>query len=245
MVANIASFLRFAADWQGANPHGTLAGFVAYLDVYQTAGGELPTSVELSEDLEGVRLMTLYQAKGLILGNRLFHQLRVSEAEAQARLAAFIGAERAPVVSTMGPLPGYAVRERWLYSEIDRTARDPAQVRVDVPEEAVAFFEQEVLVDRRPQNAWVAYHQGELRYRYATLLARRLAPGDGGDERTRGHLAAAGLWCVAAIISLRRRNHAQESDFVGFDCVDRVAGVRQRHQGAGAENSCRLHRRLQ
>jgi DNA helicase-2/ATP-dependent DNA helicase PcrA len=65
IVANIASLLRFAADWQRANPNGTLAGFVAYLDAYQAAGGELPTSVELSEDLEGVRLMTLYQAKGL------------------------------------------------------------------------------------------------------------------------------------------------------------------------------------
>jgi DNA helicase II / ATP-dependent DNA helicase PcrA len=64
-VANIASFLRFAADWQGANPHGTLAGFVDYLDAYQQSGGELPTSVELTEDVEGVRLMTLYQAKGL------------------------------------------------------------------------------------------------------------------------------------------------------------------------------------
>ena len=64
-VTNIASFLRFAADWQAANPHGTLAGFVDYLDAYQQSGGELPTSVELTEDVEGVRLMTLYQAKGL------------------------------------------------------------------------------------------------------------------------------------------------------------------------------------
>ena len=64
-VVNIASFLRFAADWQGANPSGTLAGFVDYLDAYTGAGGELPTAVELSEDVEGVRLMTLYQAKGL------------------------------------------------------------------------------------------------------------------------------------------------------------------------------------
>ena len=64
-VTNIASFLRFAADWQVANPNGTLSGFVAYLDAYQGAGGELPTSVELSEDVDGVRLMTLYQAKGL------------------------------------------------------------------------------------------------------------------------------------------------------------------------------------
>ena len=46
-------------------PAGTLAGFVAYLDAYQSAGGELPTAVELAEDVDGVRLMTLYQAKGL------------------------------------------------------------------------------------------------------------------------------------------------------------------------------------
>ncbi len=64
-VTNIASFMRFAADWQAENPRGTLSGFVEYLDAYQDAGGELPTSVELSEDVDGVRLMTLYQAKGL------------------------------------------------------------------------------------------------------------------------------------------------------------------------------------
>jgi DNA helicase-2/ATP-dependent DNA helicase PcrA len=65
IVANIASFLRFAADWQQEHPQGSLAGFVDYLDAYQSAGGDLPTSVELTEDVEGIRLMTLYQAKGL------------------------------------------------------------------------------------------------------------------------------------------------------------------------------------
>jgi DNA helicase-2/ATP-dependent DNA helicase PcrA len=65
MVANIASFMRFAADWQREHPTGSLAGFVDYLDAYQSAGGDLPTSVELTEDVDGVRLMTLYQAKGL------------------------------------------------------------------------------------------------------------------------------------------------------------------------------------
>ncbi len=64
-VVAIASFLRFTADWQAANPSGTLADFIDYLEAFKTAGGELPTSVELSEDVEGVRLMTLYQAKGL------------------------------------------------------------------------------------------------------------------------------------------------------------------------------------
>ena len=64
-VVNIGSFMRFASDWQAANPTRTLADFVDYLDAYKAAGGELPTSVELTEDVDGVRLMTLYQAKGL------------------------------------------------------------------------------------------------------------------------------------------------------------------------------------
>jgi DNA helicase-2/ATP-dependent DNA helicase PcrA len=64
-VVNIASFMRFALDWQAENPARSLAEFIAYLDAYRAAGGELPTSVELTEDVQGVRLMTLYQAKGL------------------------------------------------------------------------------------------------------------------------------------------------------------------------------------
>jgi len=65
IAVNLASFLRFTNDWQTAFPAGHLNQFVDYLDAYQEAGGELPTSVELSEDVEGVRLMTVYQAKGL------------------------------------------------------------------------------------------------------------------------------------------------------------------------------------
>ena len=64
-VTNVASLMRFAADWQREHPVRSLADFVDYLDAYQSAGGELPTSVELAEDVQGVRLMTLYQAKGL------------------------------------------------------------------------------------------------------------------------------------------------------------------------------------
>ena len=64
-IVNIGSFMRFASDWQQAKPRGTLADFLAYLDAYKSAAGDLPTSVELTEDVEGVRLMTLYQAKGL------------------------------------------------------------------------------------------------------------------------------------------------------------------------------------
>ncbi|HZL32771.1 MAG TPA: ATP-dependent DNA helicase, partial [Verrucomicrobiae bacterium] len=65
IAVNLASFLRFTSDWQASFPAGHLTQFVDYLDAYQEAGGELPTSVELSEDVDGVRLMTVYQAKGL------------------------------------------------------------------------------------------------------------------------------------------------------------------------------------
>ncbi len=133
--------------------------------------------------------VTLYEAKGLILGSRLFHHLRATEDEAQARLRSFIATEAAPVVSTMAPLPGYPLRDRWLYSELDRAARDPSQVTIDIPEEAIAFFEREVLVDRSPQNVWVAFHQGELRRHYARLLARQLVPGQAAGERNLRHLA--------------------------------------------------------
>jgi DNA helicase-2/ATP-dependent DNA helicase PcrA len=78
-VANIGSFMRFAADWQAAHPKGSVQGFVDYLDAYQSAGGELPTSVELSEDVQGVRLMTLYQAKGLEFPHVFIPQLLEGE----------------------------------------------------------------------------------------------------------------------------------------------------------------------
>ncbi|MGI8998497.1 MAG: ATP-dependent helicase [Candidatus Limnocylindria bacterium] len=78
-VANIGSFLRFAADWQTAHPKGSLGSFVNYLDAYQEAGGELPTSVELAEDVRGVRLMTLYQAKGLEYPHVVIPQLLKDE----------------------------------------------------------------------------------------------------------------------------------------------------------------------
>ncbi|MFH0750501.1 MAG: ATP-dependent DNA helicase, partial [Chloroflexota bacterium] len=64
-VASVASLMRFAADWQREHPARCLGDFVGYLDAYQSAGGELPTSVEMAEDAQGVGLMTLYQAKGL------------------------------------------------------------------------------------------------------------------------------------------------------------------------------------
>ena len=71
----------------GATRAGRWPGFVDYLDAYQAAGGELPTSVELTEDVEGVRLMTLYQAKGLEFPIVFVPQL-LEESGRRARAAA-------------------------------------------------------------------------------------------------------------------------------------------------------------
>jgi len=131
--------------------------------------------------------ITLYQPKSLILGNRLYHPLRTGEDEAQRLLDEMIDAQTAPVVSTLDIYARYAKRDRWLYVEVDKSSTDPERLTVDIPEEAVQFFEQSVL-GVHDANAWVAFIQGELRRHYAMLLARSLPRGQPLDERTRRHL---------------------------------------------------------
>jgi superfamily I DNA/RNA helicase/RecB family exonuclease len=64
-VIAIARLMRFTSDWQRDHPQGSLREFVDYLDLYQDVGGELDTDRPMAADLEGVLLMTIYQAKGL------------------------------------------------------------------------------------------------------------------------------------------------------------------------------------
>ena len=61
----IARLLRFVADWQRDRPRSSLADFIAYLDVYQQMGGDLDLEPVDRGDVDGVQLMTVYQAKGL------------------------------------------------------------------------------------------------------------------------------------------------------------------------------------
>jgi len=131
--------------------------------------------------------ITMYQPKGLILGNRLFHPLRTDEDTQQRVLQEMIDRQSAPVVFTLDSYPRYAQRDHWLYVEVDKSSTDPERVTVDVPEEAVRFFEESILgVD--DTSAWVAFIQGELRRHYAMLLARSLPRGQTLDERTRRHI---------------------------------------------------------
>jgi hypothetical protein len=135
--------------------------------------------------------ITLYHAGGLVLGNRLFHPLRTPEEQAQRRLKEFIEGESGPIAFTLEQFGGYARRDRWLYVEVDKSSRDPLQVSVDISEEALRFFEESIASVREP-NAWIAFHQDELRRRYAMLLARQLQREQRLDPRRGRHLALLG-----------------------------------------------------
>ena len=131
--------------------------------------------------------ITLYEPKGLILGNRLFHPLR-TDAQTQGRIFdQMIDEQTRPVVFTLDTYPRYAQRDRWLYVEVDKSSTDHDQITVDIPQESRQFFEHWVL-GLDDANAWVAFIQGELRRHYAMLLARSLSRGRPADERTRRDL---------------------------------------------------------
>ena len=64
-VLALARLMRFVAEWQQAHPRDSLSQFIEYLDIYQQAGGDLDTEQFGRVEVEGVQLMTVYQAKGL------------------------------------------------------------------------------------------------------------------------------------------------------------------------------------
>ncbi len=133
--------------------------------------------------------ITLYQWKGLVLGNRLFHPLRTSEETIQRKLRQFIDSAQQPVEMTLTTYGGYGRRDHWLFNEVDKSIPDPRQVIVDIPEETRRFFEQSVL-HTHDSNAWIAFHQDELRRGYAELLGRSLRRGQPLDARTKSDLQA-------------------------------------------------------
>jgi hypothetical protein len=130
----------------------------------------------------------IYHSRGLVLGNRLYHPLQTSEEEMQRKLRQFIDEKQVPIGFTMEHYGGYAHRDRWLYIEVDKSSADGSKVTIDIPEEALQFFEESVAQTREP-NAWIAFHQEELRRRYGTLLGRRLQRGEPLDARSARHLA--------------------------------------------------------
>ena len=71
--------------------------------------------------------------------------------------------------------------------EVDKSSREPGPSAIEIPEDAVRFFEQTIAVPDE-KNAWVAFHKDELRRRYALLLAQQLPRGEPADPRVRRHL---------------------------------------------------------
>jgi len=61
----VAGTMRFVSAWQQENPSASLIDFVSYLDLYQQAGGDLESDTVRGAEVDGVQLMTVYQAKGL------------------------------------------------------------------------------------------------------------------------------------------------------------------------------------
>ncbi|OGA54036.1 MAG: hypothetical protein A3G25_11820 [Betaproteobacteria bacterium RIFCSPLOWO2_12_FULL_63_13] len=133
--------------------------------------------------------ISLYQPRGLVLGNRLFHPERTDDETASRILKRMVAEQKVPVVATLDAYTFGAQRDRWLYTEFDRSSSDAKKVTVDIPEEAARFFETSVM-HAKSSNAWVAFVQGQLRHRYAVLLARSLSRHASPDERTRRHLKA-------------------------------------------------------
>jgi len=174
-------------DWGARYAHAVLRALPKNAVVIATGDPDL-APIAYFHMIENWRPdITMYQPKSLILGNRLFHPLRTDEETGQRMLHEMIDRSSAPVVFTLDTYPRYAQRDHWLYVEVDKSSTDPQQVTVDIPEEAMRFFEDSILgVD--DTNAWVAFIQGELRRHYAMLLARSLPRGQTLDERTRRHV---------------------------------------------------------
>ena len=161
-------------------------------DAVLFVGGDPDLPIVYFYLVEGLRPdIVPYHSGGLVLGNRLFHPLRTNEKDAQRIVREFIEGQRDPVALTSEVYAGYARRERWLFMEVDRSSRDPNRVTIDIPEDAVAFFEESILY-RRATNAFTAAHQDELRRRYASLLVRSLPRQWPASGRQATHLAALG-----------------------------------------------------
>jgi hypothetical protein len=176
-------------DWAAKYAHAVLRALPPNANLF--VSGDLDVApIGYFHIIEGERPdITMYQWKGLVLGNRLFHPLRTSEDEVQRKLREFIEKAKNPVDMTLSTYGGYGKLDRWLFIQVDKSAKDPKHVTVEIPEEARQFFENSIL-HTRDSNAWIAFHQDELRRRYAELLGRSLDRSKPIDKRTEGDLKA-------------------------------------------------------
>jgi len=128
--------------------------------------------------------VTLYQAQGLLLGNRLFHPMRTAGDDVtRAELRALVEREKGPIAFIQGAPEGYAQRHRGLYVLIDKSAPDGDAVTVDLPEESLRFLDESLLA-RNEHDPWSRMVQSSLRERFGGVLAMGLDPAHAPDAAT-------------------------------------------------------------
>ena len=126
--------------------------------------------------------------------------MTTGEKSQQRALKEMIEQQTATVVSTRQAVQLVPRMDRWLYSERD-PGGDPKKPRVDIPEEAIQYFEKEVAT-ASSENAWVAYIQADLRHWYALLLARSLSKGSPSVVSLDAHATRFIPRCIAALNTL-------------------------------------------
>jgi hypothetical protein len=120
--------------------------------------------------------VTLYQAQGLLLGNRLVHPIRVSgEGAARAALHAMVERENGPIAFMQSASQGYAQRHRGLYVLLDKSNPDRGAVAVELPEEIRRFLGASLL-ERNERDPWSHMEQSSLRERFGGIVAMDLDP---------------------------------------------------------------------
>jgi hypothetical protein len=140
--------------------------------------------------IEGLRSdITLIQAEGVVLGNRLFHPLRTNPEGQKRQVQEMIRRASSPVVVTQWNADQYPRRDRWLYSLVDPKSADPKAYSIDVPGDVVGYFARSVLLEP-PGDPWKGFMLGEMRRRFARLLAETLPRDKQPDEGARRLLAA-------------------------------------------------------
>jgi hypothetical protein len=133
--------------------------------------------------------LTLVQPSGLILGNRWLHPLRIPEETMKELVILRVATEKGVIASTLFSeiyLGDQPRRDAWLFQVVDRSAGKKA---IEIPAPLVDFFEQAVL-GQHPGQPWLAALQGELRQKYARLLAAQVPRSGPQEARAMRHWLA-------------------------------------------------------
>jgi hypothetical protein len=190
LVGGVGAYFNLSEDdaWGARYAKTVLALLPRDAIVFVQGDADLPP-IAYFHMIQGMRPdITMYNSKGLVLGNRLFHPLRTRDDEALQTVRKFIDEESRPVAFTLDQYTGYARTERWLFRVVDKSSTDAQRVKIDVPVEARRFF-RDWIADRRDANAWIAGIQAQLRRTYAETLAQSLPPlGTPLNEETRRDL---------------------------------------------------------